>query len=214
MSTTKVLLADSQRMFTEVLKLLLEATGSFKVVSQCAGSADLLQEMASLKPEILILDIAGFAEGDGLLKKIYDIDPESKVCVLTARKDPDFVYNIYRTGVSGYVLKTSESATLFKALSVIKYGSQFIEPVLIPSLKDSIDRLESDIAGDDYSLTKRELAILQYVANGLFNKEIAFNLGIKEKTVKNHITNLFKKIGVKDRIQAAVFAVKNGYVNL
>jgi DNA-binding NarL/FixJ family response regulator len=161
-----------------------------------------------------IVDPAGFVEGDELIKKIYQVRPSVKVFILTCRKDADFVFSLYNIGIAGYVLKTSEAKVLYKALSVVLEDGQFIEPILIPALKDKIDRLESGSLSDDFALTKRERAILQYVAGGLYNKEIAFNLGIKEKTVKNHITSLFKKIGVKDRIQAAVFAVKNGYVNI
>ena len=214
MTVSKILLADSQRLFQEGLRLLLKDVENVNVVSACSNSNDLFFELVKFAPDICIVDPAGFLEGDELVKKIYQTRPEVKVFVLTSRKDPDFVYALYSIGIAGYVLKSSESKTLYKAISVVLDGGQFIEPILIPALKDKIDRLESGLTNDDFALTKRERAILQYVAGGLYNKEIAFNLGIKEKTVKNHITSLFKKIGVKDRIQAAVFAVKNGYVNL
>ncbi len=214
MKVNKLLLADPQRLFTEGLRLLIKDLESVSVVSTCSTTSDLLFELEKFAPDMCIVDPAGFVEGDELIKKIYQVRPSVKVFILTCRKDADFVFSLYNIGIAGYVLKTSEAKVLYKALSVVLEDGQFIEPILIPALKDKIDRLESGSLSDDFALTKRERAILQYVAGGLYNKEIAFNLGIKEKTVKNHITSLFKKIGVKDRIQAAVFAVKNGYVNI
>ena len=116
-------------------------------------------------------------------------------------------------GVDGYILKDSESSELKKAINVVLSGESYIQPKLIPFLNQRLMARDQDKDKID-SLTKRELEVLSEVANGMFNKEIAISLNISERTVKNHISNIFKKIDVSDRTQAAVFAIKNDLVNI
>ena len=116
-------------------------------------------------------------------------------------------------GVDGYILKDSESAELKKAIFSIYNGESYIQASLIPSLNYRLANRDLDKEKID-SLTKRELEVLIQVANGMFNKEIAIILNISERTVKNHISNIFKKIEVNDRTQAAVFAIKNNLIKL
>ena len=116
-------------------------------------------------------------------------------------------------GVDGYILKDSESSELKKAINLIIGGESYIQPKLIPALNKRL--VTRDIDKDKInSLTDRELEVLIQVANGMFNKEIATTLNISERTVKNHVSNIFKKIGVSDRTQAAVFAIKNDIVKI
>ena len=116
-------------------------------------------------------------------------------------------------GVDGYILKDSESAELKKAINYVYNGESYIQSSLIPSLNSRLVNRDMDKEKIE-SLTKRELEVLIQVANGMFNKEIAVILSISERTVKNHISNIFKKIEVSDRTQAAVFAIKNNLIQL
>jgi DNA-binding NarL/FixJ family response regulator len=115
-------------------------------------------------------------------------------------------------GVDGYVLKDSDSSVLKKAIFCVYRGDIFIQPELTPMLKMKMD--EKNNSNPDDALTKREIEVLKLIAEGLFNKEIAYMLAISEKTVKNHVSNIFKKINVSDRTQAAVYAIKNNLVEL
>ena len=115
--------------------------------------------------------------------------------------------------IYGYILKDSESSELKKAIQAVLEGENYIQPSLIPALNNQL--VNRDIEKDKINLlTNRELEVLIQVANGMFNKEIATNLNISERTVKNHISNIFKKIDVSDRTQAAVFAIKNNIIKL
>ena len=111
----------------------------------------------------------------------------------------------------GYLLKDAGSAELRKAILSIYQGEKYIQPELTPLLNQKLVEKESDL-DKLHSLTKRELQILKLIAEGLFNKEIAVKLHISERTVKNHVSNIFKKIKVNDRTQAAVFAIKNNLI--
>ena len=211
MKEVTYIIADRQRLFTEGLKLLIEKTDGYKTVATCENETDLFAFLHKLKPDILLIDLYFSQDLSMLIKRVYETIPSQKIIVLSAEKDTDRLFDIYKGGIAGFILKTSGSAVLDKVLKTVTGGGQYIEPVVIPGLKDKIDSMEAEKKKKGF-LTNRELQILQYVAQGLYNKEIAYNLGITEKTVKNHITHLFKKIGVEDRIQAAVFALKNGYI--
>ena len=116
-------------------------------------------------------------------------------------------------GCDGYVLKDSNFETLKKAIFAVYSGETYIEPSLMPLLNASL--AERDVLKEKVSdLTRRELEVLKMIASGAFNKEIASTLNISERTVKNHVSNIFKKIGVSDRTQAAVFAIKNDIISI
>ena len=115
-------------------------------------------------------------------------------------------------GVEGYVLKDAESAVLKKAICTVHSGEKYIDFSMVPMLNEKIAQEKEKV--EDEKLTRREIEVLKLLAEGLFNKEIAYKLSISEKTVKNHVSNIFKKIGVFDRTQAAVYAIKNNIVDL
>ena len=136
-----------------------------------------------------------------------------KVLILTVHNEMDYLMKAVDIGVDGYILKDSESAELKKAIRAVRDGENYIQPSLIPTLNNQLVNRDTD-KDKISSLTNRELEVLIQVANGMFNKEIATNLNISERTVKNHISNIFKKIDVSDRTQAAVFAIKNNIIKL
>lgn len=151
--------------------------------------------------------------GIEVLEEIKNNDINVKVLILTVHNEVEYLLKAVDIGVDGYILKDSESAELKKAIFSIYNGESYIQASLIPSLNYRLANRDLDKEKID-SLTKRELEVLIQVANGMFNKEIAIILNISERTVKNHISNIFKKIEVNDRTQAAVFAIKNNLIKL
>ncbi len=144
------------------------------------------------------------------LKKEYS---GVKVLILTIHNEVEYLLKAVDIGCNGYVLKDSNFAMLKKAIHSVYEGDSFIQPDLIPILNAGlVDRDSSE--GALGGLTKREIEVLKLLAEGLFNKEIAYKLNISERTVKNHVSNIFKKINASDRTQAAVFAIKNNLVDL
>lgn len=156
-----------------------------------------------------------YAEKNGIevLEEIKKRNIDVKVLILTVHNEIEYLMKAIEIGVDGYILKDSESSELKKAINLIIGGESYIQPKLIPALNKRL--VTRDIDKDKInSLTDRELEVLIQVANGMFNKEIATTLNISERTVKNHVSNIFKKIGVSDRTQAAVFAIKNDIVKI
>lgn len=210
----KVMLADDHLLMREGIRQLLEFDGTIKVVDEASDGEECLEKIPTSVAEILLLDI-NMPKKDGIevLKKLRDDNVKIKVLMLTVHNEIEYLMKAVDIGVDGYILKDSESIELKKAIKVIVNGESYIQPKLIPILNNRL--IARDIDKDKIeSLTGRELEVLIQVANGMFNKEIANELNISERTVKNHISNIFKKIDVSDRTQAAVFAIKNDLIKL
>lgn len=214
MEAIKVMIADDHSLIREGLRQLLEFDGSIKVVGEAANGVECLDNLEKYNPEILLLDI-NMPEKNGIdvLKKMKEDKSPVKVLILTVHNELEYLLNAVDIGVEGYIMKDSDSSELKKAIRAVKDGENYIQSSLIPALNNRL--LNRDVDKDKVaSLTNRELEVLVQVANGMFNKEIATNLNISERTVKNHISNIFKKIDVSDRTQAAVFAIKNNIIKL
>lgn len=214
MEKISVMIADDHSMIREGLKQLLEFDGSIEVVGEASNGVECLEKLEECNPEVLLLDI-NMPEKNGIevLKQMKEENIEIKVLILTVHNEMDYLMKAVDIGVDGYILKDSESSELKKAIKAVRDGENYIQPSLIPALNSQL--LSRDTDKDKISfLTNRELEVLVQVANGMFNKEIATNLNISERTVKNHISNIFKKIDVSDRTQAAVFAIKNNIIKL
>lgn len=210
----KVMITDDHVLMREGIKQLLEFDGSIEVIAEAADGIECLEKLETVKPDILLLDInMPNKNGIEVLQEIKKKKIEVKVLILTVHNEVEYLLKAVDIGVDGYILKDSESAELKKAINHILDGENYIQPSLIPALNSRLVNRDIDKEKIE-SLTKRELEVLLQVANGMFNKEIAVTLDISERTVKNHISNIFKKIEVNDRTQAAVFAIKNDLIKL
>ena len=210
----KVMLADDHVMMREGIRQLLEFDGSVKVIDEANDGNECLSKLSSNKPDILLLDI-NMPEKNGIevLQEIKEQSIDVKVLVLTVHNEIEYLLKAIDIGADGYIMKDSESSELKKAIRVIMSGETYIQPSLIPALNNRLISRDNDKEKID-SLTKREYEILVQLAKGRVNKDIAVSLNITERTVKNHIFKIFKKINVNDRTQAAVFAIKNNLIDL
>lgn len=210
----KVMLADDHVLMREGIRQLLEFDGSIEVIGEANDGIECLKKLPEINPQVLLLDInMPKKNGIEVLKEIREKKTDVKVLVLTVHDEIEYLLEAIDIGVDGYIMKDSESTELKKAIDTIINGETYIQPKLIPALNSKLITRDEDRTKID-SLTSRELEVLIQVANGMFNKEIALSLDISERTVKNHISNIFKKINVSDRTQAAVFAIKNDLIKL
>ena len=210
----KIMIADDHSMIREGLKNLLELDGDIQVIAEAVDGEDCLEMLQLVKPDVLLLDI-NMPKKNGLevLKSLKSRRSKLKVLVLTVHNETEYLMKAVDIGVNGYVLKDSESAELKKAIFTVADGETYIQPSLIPALNAKMIETNKD-AEKIKSLTKRELDVLKLLAVGMFNKEVGKRLEISERTVKNHVSNIFKKLGVTDRTQAAVFAIRNNLVQI
>ena len=210
----KVILADDHVMIREGIKQLLEFDQKIEVVAQANDGVECLELLQNTDADILLLDI-NMPRKNGLdtLSEIRRSKKKIKVLILTVHEEVEYLVKATDIGVDGYILKDSGSAELKKAIFAVLDGESYIQPSLIPELNSYLIHKDDDKIKLE-SLTKREVEVLIEVAKGNFNKDIAMHLNISERTVKNHMVSIFKKIEVADRTQAAVFAIKNNLIRI
>lgn len=210
----KVMLADDHILIREGIRQLLEFDGSIEVIAEAGDGEECLMKLQECNPQVLLLDIdMPKINGISVLEEVKKQKTNLKVLILTVHNEVEYLLKAVDIGVDGYLLKDSESVELKRAIQLIVKGESYIQPRLIPMLNSRLIARDSDKDKIEL-LTQRELEVLKQVANGMINKEIATSLNISERTVKNHISNIFKKIDVSDRTQAAVFAIKNDVIKL
>lgn len=213
-----VLIVDDHPLLRQGLKTLLELEGGITVVGQASNGPEAIRLAKQLQPDVVLLDInMPGMNGVEVAKVLREQQPDLGILVLTIHDDEPYVKEMIRSGAKGYLLKDAEPRQVVQTIKKVAagesvYPTDLMERVMerYHQLEVRMGRLQSAAAINDLSLTNRELEILRYIVEGMRNKEIANALYISEKTVKNHITNLLRKLDVEDRTQAAVFAVSQG----
>jgi DNA-binding NarL/FixJ family response regulator len=212
------MIVDDHPLLRQGLKTLLELEGGITVVGQASNGPEAIRLAKQLQPDVVLLDInMPGMNGVEVAKVLREQQPDLGILVLTIHDDETYVKEMIRSGAKGYLLKDAEPRQVVQAIKKVAagesvYPTDLMERVMerYHQLEVRMGRLQSAAAINDLSLTNRELEILRYIVEGMRNKEIANALYISEKTVKNHITNLLRKLDVEDRTQAAVFAVSQG----
>lgn len=208
------MIADDHSLIREGLKQLLELEGDFQVIAEACDGIDCMEKLKEQIPDVLLLDI-NMPRMNGLevLQKIKDEKIDVKILVLTVHNEVEYLLKAVDIGINGYLLKDSESSELKKAILSVVDGEDYIQPSLIPVLNAKM--IDRDMDSEKIEkLTKRELEVLKLLAVGMYNKGVADELHISERTVKNHVSSIFKKIDVSDRTQAAVFAIRNNLISI
>lgn len=212
MSMIRVLIADDHKMVREGLRRILEFDGEIQVIDEADNGEECIKKIRSSKPDIVLLDInMPVMNGIEALQEIRKKKLKTKVIILTVHNEIEYLLRAVDIGIDGYVLKDSDAHELIRAVTSVYEGDKFIQPSLIPLLNSKLIARNLDAERLE-QLSKREIEVLKLVAVGMFNKEIGVELGISERTVKNHLSSIFKKIDSSDRTQAAVFAIRNGLV--
>ncbi|MGI5845018.1 MAG: response regulator [Candidatus Xenobium sp.] len=215
MTQVRIMLVDDHALFREGLALLLKGRPNLQVVAEAATGEEALVQLESAHPDLVLLDLnlpgIGGVETCRLLKERA---PELRVVILTMSDDLESIFEAVRAGACGYLLKDIASQNLLEAIDQIDHEGGILEPFLARRLLAEFSGLRSasrsveSVVTPGPALSPRETEILQKVVDGLSNKEIADRLCISKYTVGNHINNIFRKLGVNDRTQAAVAAIK------
>jgi DNA-binding NarL/FixJ family response regulator len=211
----KILIVDDQALFREGLKTLLAVQPDFQVVGEASNGEEALRMAALTKPGVVLMDLRmPVLDGVRATERLRDILPDTKVIVLTTFDDDDLVFDGLRAGAIGYLLKDVSSEKLFEAIRAANKGEYFLLPSITAKVIAEFSRLPRALnpkqSGLAEALSPREFEILGLVATGVSNKEIADRLVITEGTVKNHLSSILSKLGVKDRLQAVIKAREIG----
>ena len=210
----RILLADNQILVREGIKKIFERDDKLEVICEVYNGEDCLEKIKIENPDVIIIGInIPKKNGIEVLKELRKRKSDVKVIFLTNHDEIEYINYIMENGANGYLIKDVDSSELLDAIYSVVRGERYIQKNIESKFNSYKELLNSD-RNKIVQLTTRELEVLKKVTVGMLNKEIATNLNISERTVKNHIFSIFKKIEVTDRTQAAIFSIRNKLVDI
>jgi DNA-binding NarL/FixJ family response regulator len=213
--TIRVLLADDHRMLREGLRRSLTEEG-FDIVGEAENGEEAVRMATDLQPDVVLMDVS-MPEMDGVeaTRIIRAGDTATQVIMLTMHADNDVLADAIRAGASGYLVKDCSTDEVAEAVRMAYQGDTALSPQLAATMLDEVRRLDvPETAEEDRVITKREEEVLQLIADGCSTPEVAEQLYISQKTVKNHLASIYQKLDARDRTQAVLQAVRMGIVHL
>ena len=210
----RVLIVDDQTLFRTGLSSLLSEDERVEVIGQAVDGADAVKQAIKVKPDVVLMDIK-MPNVDGIeaTRQIIEAVPGAKVLILTTFETDSQVIQALKAGASGYVLKDSSAAAIVSSIVAVMSGERVMASAVANRVLEMLTGTTTPKEFYD-GLTNREIEILKLLANGMANKQIAYRLKISEKTVRNHVSNTYEKLGIYDRSQAVLYAVKKGLVEV
>jgi NarL family two-component system response regulator LiaR len=207
----RVLIADDHAVVRQGLRTFLELQDDIEVVADVADGEAALRAAREHEPDVVLMDLVMPGMGGvEAIRGLREARPEARVLVLTSFLDDEKLFPAVRAGAAGYLLKDVEPAELVRAIRTVDDGEALLHPAVAARLMEEFAETERPTAEE--ALTAREREVLQLIARGLPNKLIARDLEIAEKTVKTHVSSILSKLGLTDRTQAALYAVRRGMV--
>lgn len=217
MKKVRLLVADDHKIFRQGIKKLLEEEPDLQVVGEAADGREVVKKAAELKPDIILMDIA-MANLNGLeaTKQIKKVLPESRIIMLTMHKNEEYVLQSFQAGASGYILKEGAVEELVSAIRSIHADKSFLSPTVSKTLVDAyLRKMETGKTETPFDLlTDREREVLQLIAEGFTNREVAKQLYISVKTVEAHRAHIMQKLNIHDIAKLVKYAIQKGLVDL
>lgn len=212
MTQLTVLIADDHPMFRKGLRTLLETLPGFEVIGEAKTGQEAVEMAAIHQPDVVLMDLQ-MPEGDGMAatREITKTSPHIRILVITLFEDDESIFNALRAGARGYILKDTAEEELVRAIRAVGEGEAIFSPAIATRMIDYFSAARPLIPQEVFpELTEREREVLRLVARGLTNAAIAERLVISLKTVRNHVSNIYSKLQVADRAQAAIRAREGG----
>jgi DNA-binding NarL/FixJ family response regulator len=210
----RVLLVDDHTLVRQGLRQLLEVEPDIEVVGEASDGAEVNERVRELQPDVILMDInMPVVDGVAATRQVLKEFPDVGIIVLSMYRQDQYVFEAVRAGARGYLLKSARASEVTAAIRAVANGAALIDPTIAGNLLKEFQRLAPGGASSGSrleALTERETDILRLVSTGASNKEIAATLYLSEKTVKNYLSTIFKKLQLNDRVQAATYAVRQG----
>lgn len=211
MNKTKVLVADDHKLVREGIVKLLGFYEELEVIGEAKDGLETVEKIRNEFPDLVLLDLnMPRMNGIDTIKKIKEIAPNIKVLILTIHDDEEYIYEVTKAGAEGYIQKDIEPDELRNSIKKVMNGNKVFPAKIEEKVDEQIETEKSNLE----ELSNRENEVLELLAQGMSNRDIAEELYISEKTVKNHVSSILRKFSVNDRTQAVIVALKNGLVSL
>jgi len=212
----RVAVVDDQRLFTKGLSGLVDMLPGVEVVSVAYNGEEAIALCRKEEPDVVLMDIS-MPKMDGIsaTREIKDLLPQTAVVILTGHEEDEHVFEGIKAGAQGYLLKDSEPEDLSRAIHTVYAGDTIVAPDLAQKMLNTFEGGRP--AGGTHlapPLTERELEVIKALAHGMSDRQIANSLGISEKTVRNHTSNIYRKLHIFDRTQAVIYAVREGVIDV
>lgn len=211
----RVMVVDDHELFRKGIKKILSDTKDIIVVAEAEDGEKAIEQVHIYNPDIILLDIVmPKINGIDTLRKMKDLGIKGKIIILSAYSSKNYIIDSIKIGARAYMTKDNDATSLINVIRSVYSGSTYLQPSLGRILRQyrNEEEVDDEAINKIESLSKREYEVLKLIAQGYNNKEIGKELFISEKTVKNHITSIFKKLDVEDRVQAVIFAYYNEIV--
>ena len=211
-NTIRIIIADDHTLLRDGLRALFASVPDIEVIGEAESGADVISKAEQLQPDVILMDIQmPGINGIQATRQIVSKQPEIGVIVVTMYKDDDSVFAAMRAGARGYILKGADQQEMLRAIRAVASGEALFGPEIATRLVNFFSSPQANLPSQAFpELTSREHEVLELIAKGLNNQVIANRLSISEKTVRNHISNIFNKLQVVDRAQAIVKAREAG----
>jgi NarL family two-component system response regulator LiaR len=210
----RILIVEDHTLVRKGIRALLESKHEAYVIDEAASAEEAVHMARSLRPDVILMDLVlPGADGVSAIRQIRSEIPDARILVLTSFGQEERIFSAIKAGALGYLLKDTSPQQLLDAIRSVRRG----EPSLSPKVALKVIReIESptDAASSDTSLTDREVEVLELVAQGLSNQQIADSLGISQRTVGTHVSNILAKLHLANRTQAALYALREGFADL
>lgn len=222
--TTSVMLVDDHPLFRQGLRRVLEAEEDIEVIMEVADGEEALRMAKQLMPDVVLMDInLPHLNGLQVTRDLKQSSPDVAIIMLTAFHDDEQIFHAIRAGAAAYFPKDVTPRRLVEAIRQVSKGNYVIDDEVLDKPEaaswllqqfDHVAYIDGEPNQMFSPLSPREMEILQHIAKGQSNKEVAYDLGISRQTVKNHMTSILRKLAVNDRTQAALYAVRRGWIRL
>jgi DNA-binding NarL/FixJ family response regulator len=216
-ATIRVAVVDDQRLFTKGLSGLVDMLPGVEVVGVAYDGEEAVALCREEEPDVVLMDISmPKVDGISATREIKDLLPQTAVVILTGHEEDEHVFEGIKAGAQGYLLKDSEPEDLSRAIHIVHAGNTIIAPDLAQKMLNTFEdgRLWGSARLAPPPLTERELEVIRALARGKSDRQIANSLGISEKTVRNHTSNIYRKLHIFDRTQAVIYAIREGVIDV